>query len=281
MKNSDIEIKTQISNIGAVDSTLFGKDKIHNINNLVTKINGDYEIIKQNFKDELTIEYLKKQCLLIEEFILDVITYAKTTPLEEKRLRVLIWNVKSANSIQKKFEKKLIQLKDKRDIDIESAVFAAFDFELDDDNEYKEIKYLPNALEIEERILNETGWEKEKRTKNQKAGRKKAEIKDAKEYLDKFFTEGQKLKFIAKLRECYKDSEHKVFNLVVRALLKKGLLKEFKNKPIKVSFEKALGRKPQSQSNFDKQLSQNLDETEEYKNISKKIQSIFDKSLTS
>ncbi|MFH4964765.1 hypothetical protein V8G69_07145 [Gaetbulibacter sp. M235] len=281
----DIKAKTEIYNIGTVNSTLYGRDKIRNIKALVEKVNKDYQSIRNNFENSLTIDYLKSQCLLIEEFILEGITYAKSTALEEKKIRVLIWNIKKALSIQKEFEKRLIDLNKERDYDNENEMFAAFDFELYSDKPNTR-NYLPNALEVEKRIIRETGFEKEKPlstyTKElvKKSGRNKAQIKEAKAYLKNFFSEEQKLRFLSELKEQYQNSTHKIFNLVIKVLIDKEYLQMAERNALKISFEKALERRAQAQQNFNIQFNQESKSTIEYKSISENIQSLFEKSLT-
>jgi hypothetical protein len=112
------------------------------------------------------------------------------------------------------------------------------------------------------------------------AGRKKTEIKEAQEYLRKFVNEEHKSKFIQELKNQYQKSEPYIFNYVIRALIDMERLEQVNKNALKISFEKALDRKNQSQQNFNKQYSQDLKNNKEYNIIKKNIESIIETSLT-
>lgn len=251
------KLKIEIFNLSKIDSTLFGKDKIHNLNSLVNKINSDYNHIKK-YEDELTIDYLKYQCYLLEESILDAKTFACEDIITEKRKRALDSNIKQAIKIQNDFENKLSSLGESRDKDNENELFAAFDFELD-----SEIKT------VSEKIIQTSINKKSLK----KAGRPRAVVKDAKEYL-KFGLEKNKEKFITELTNHFGNTEPRIFNTVMKILSTRGIITNATNKEVKESFEKALGRKSQSQQNFDKQF--NAGESTDYKKIYDQIMKIID-----
>lgn len=119
-----------------------------------------------------------------------------------------------------------------------------------------------------------------KKFKGLKAGRRKAEIKDAKEYLINFINEEHKVRFIIELTKQYQNCKHKVFNYVMIALVEMNRVRIVEKIELKTSFERALNRKEQSQQNFNKQFSKNLSNSQEIKNIKANIQLIIDNCLT-
>ncbi|CAM4182133.1 hypothetical protein [Zobellia nedashkovskayae] len=250
------KLKIEIENLSKIDSTILGKDKIHSLNSLVNKINTDYNLIKK-YEDELTIDYLKHQCFRLEESILDAKTFSSENHITEKRERALDYNIKQAIKIQNEFENKLISLGDSRDKDYENELFAAFDFELDAETKLISEKTTPTST-----------------TKKsiKKAGRPKAVVKEAKEYL-KFELEENKAKFITELTNQFSKADIRIFNELMKILSNQGIITNATNKEIKESFEKALGRKPQSQQNFDKQFK--AGESADSKKILKKINEII------
>ncbi len=251
------------------------KDKIRNLNNLIHKI--EFELLNKG--DNLGIEDLRRQCFLIEEHILDGIYFVKTKEIKEKSIRVLIWNIKKGVEIQKKLEKMLVDRGSNRNYENEEEIFAAFDFNLDNE---EDLSFLPNAEKLEERIKRETGFSNEKvnRSVRKKVGRKKAEVREAKEYLKKFVNEIHKEKFISELKNLYQSSDHFTFNLLIKVMIDLGYLEPITRVALKKSFEKALDREKQSQQNFNKQFNQNLKDTIEYKNLYSKISGVFESSLT-
>lgn len=87
-----------------------------------------------------------------------------------------------------------------------------------------------------------------------KPGRKSVEVKEAKEYLQKFEFPESKVKFLNALKKEYADATPKTFNHVMIALNDLGYLKPATKTEYRQAFEKALSREPQSKQNFDKQF---------------------------
>lgn len=92
-----------------------------------------------------------------------------------------------------------------------------------------------------------------------KRGRKPTKINEAKYYLNKIQSPENKDKFLNFLKLEYKDAKPKEFNQLMKVLYDDGFLKPADSKEYKEAFEKALGSKPQSQSNFNKQFGANPD----------------------
>lgn len=152
--DKNIDAKNELHQLSLDYLIFINKDKIHQLRGIVSHIEDQYQVVLENYEGKFTIDYLKSQYLLIEESILDGITYIKTTPLEERRIRVFILNVKKAIITQKKIKDRLIELDDKIDNDYCSEILDTFDFDLDNNI----TNYLPNAHALENRIITETGF---------------------------------------------------------------------------------------------------------------------------
>lgn len=117
-------------------------------------------------------------------------------------------------------------------------------------------------------------------SKHKKRGRKATEIKDAKDYLQNFYSEEHKTRFLQELKIKYQKSPHVIFNHVIRALKDRGYLEIATNIEIKEAFEKALDREGQSQQNYNNQSDSALNSGKEYDEIKKNILLIFEGSAT-
>jgi len=134
--------------------TLNTKDKVHSLSTLLEEI--EHASILKGENKNSKVEKLKSVCYEIDWHINQSIEFAKTNYLREERIVLLIEHSKRLRKIQKTYEKELIKLGSKRDLENEYEINDAFDFDL---NPKKEIVLLSNAIEIEKRIreaLNET-----------------------------------------------------------------------------------------------------------------------------
>ncbi|WP_282074497.1 hypothetical protein [Maribacter aquivivus] len=114
-----------------------------------------------------------------------------------------------------------------------------------------------------------------KLTSINKAGRPKAIVKDAKEYLT-FELKENKVKFIKELTNHFGKAEPRIFNTAIKVLSDKGIIVSATKKEIKESFEKALKPKTQAQQNFNIQIK--AGESADYKKIQKTISKIIDEN---
>lgn len=127
--------------------TLNTKDKVRSLSILLEEIEHANILSLENKNSK--IENLKSICYEIDWHINQSIEFAKTNYLREERIVLLIEHGKRLKKIQKTYEKELIKLSSKRDLENEYELNTAFDFDL---NPKREIIPLENAVEIENRI---------------------------------------------------------------------------------------------------------------------------------
>lgn len=144
----------------------------------------------------------------------------------------------------------------------------------------REIKYIEKVLKLAEKSLNEPDEEPQPKTeKKNKPGRKRVEVKEAKEYLQHFELPENKIKFLTALKMEYAKVKPQIFNHVIIALNEMGYLKPATKTEYRKAFEKALSREPQSKQNFDKQFEINpstLKNTKFYEGIKRNIVEIIE-----
>lgn len=140
----------------------------------------------------------------------------------------------------------------------------------------KETKSIIELSEKEQPRKTESDKLEQSKSKN-KIGRKKVEVKNAKDYLT--FDDMNKDKFIDLLKEEYSNCEPKEMNHLILVLLEKAYLKKVTNKELKESFCEILNVK-QTQTNFNKYMNENsIDESLKI-SIEKTVSSlIFDNSI--
>lgn len=136
-----------------------------------------------------------------------------------------------------------------------------------------EIKIKELVEEYESFLSQNESIQTAKLTNIKKAGRPKAVVKDAKEYL-KFELEEYKEKFITELTNHFGKAAPRIFNTVIKVLYDEGRITNATNKEIKESFEKALGRKSQAQQNFNIQFK--AGESADYNQVLETINKIID-----
>ncbi len=142
--------------------TINTEDKVRALSILLEEIEHANILNVENKNSK--IEDLKSVCYEIDWHINQSIEFAKTNYLREERIILLIEHGKQLIKIQKTYEKELIKLGSKRDLENEYEINSAFDFELIPKNE---ITLLSNAIEIEKRIreaLKETKFNNESKT---------------------------------------------------------------------------------------------------------------------
>lgn len=152
------------------------------------------------------------------------------------------------------------------------------------DEKIKDVS-ISNKLQLEKyrkhiELLLSEGTESDKQERSEsknKIGRKKVEVKNAKDYLT--FNDMNKAKFIDLLKEKYSNCEPKTMNHLILVLLEKEYLEKVTNKELKESFCKILNVE-QSQTNFDRCMNGNSIDESLIKSIKKTVLNlIFDNSI--
>ncbi|NLN73543.1 MAG: hypothetical protein GX140_04810, partial [Bacteroidales bacterium] len=127
------------------------------------------------------------------------------------------------------------------------------------DEKIKDVS-ISNKLQLEKyrkhiELLLSEGTESDKQEQSEsknKIGRKKVEVKNAKDYLT--FNDMNKAKFIDLLKEKYSNCEPKTMSHLILVLLEKTYLEKVTNKELKESFCEILNVE-QSQTNFNRYMS--------------------------
>jgi len=140
----------------------------------------------------------------------------------------------------------------------------------------KEINSIIKLSEKEQPRKTESDKQEQSESKNKK-GRKKVEVKNAKDYLT--FDDTNKAKFIDLLKEEYSNCEPKTMNHLILVLLEKTYLKKVTNKELKESFCEILNVE-QSQANFDRYMNRTSIDESLKKSIEKTVSNlIIDNSI--
>lgn len=227
------------------------KDKVINLNNFYNVITDDFDIIKNKLSKNLLIEYLKITSHEINIHIEDAIHYAKITPLENRRIKLLIHYAKELKIEQLKYEKELISyggeiIKDD-ELELESLYYL---------DPLKQIAFLPNATDIENRIIKESEPEKVKNKK--RVGNKTAERLSADQLIIKDWTPQTKTRFINCLKNEFSNTKYKpkdINNVISYLTVNEYIDNSKDNIVIKEAFCIALknDKKYQTTANFNKQ----------------------------
>jgi|GEM_PF-3365940 len=186
------------------------KDKVISLNEFYNVLVDDFDDVKNKLSKNLLIEYLKMISHEIDIHIEDAIHYAKITPLENRRIKLLIHFAKKLKLEQLKYEKELIsygcEIIKEDELELESLYYL---------DSLKQIVFLPNATDIENRInkeLEEINNKPVVKTKVKKgAGKRKTPTKDFKECIVKNWSVSGKKAFEGIIKKSFKEELDKRF----------------------------------------------------------------------